>query len=81
MSQNDGQQAPGDFEGLSDVDIAWFMMEMMEGNRRLYDVLLSLLSAQTSADKARELQAMHERGEFLFPPAWTGDQGGQDAGS
>lgn len=75
MSQTDSQQ---DDVGLSDVDIAWFMMEMMEGNRRIYDVLLSLLAVQTSADKAGELQAMHAAGKFLFPPAWSE---GRDAAS
>lgn len=81
MSQTDDAGSQTDDAGslddagfeLADIDMAWFMLETVETGRRLYDVLLALLAAQTDADKARELQELHESGRYLFPPAWSGD--------
>lgn len=61
---------PVDFD-LRNEDLAWYMLESLLTMRRIYDVQLALLADATSADKSRELQAMHERGEYLAPPAWV----------
>lgn len=59
-----------DFD-LRNEDLAWYMLESLSTMRRIYDVQLALLADATSADKSRELQAMHDRGEYLAPPAWV----------
>lgn len=74
-----------DSEGVSDdtpddtlyeltlEDVLYFMGFMMDSQRRIYDVLLANLAAQGYNDKAHELQQMHERGQFLFPPPGQDD--------
>lgn len=62
-SVNDEQQPQ-----LTIDDVIYFMGWHMDSQRRIYDVLLSLFAAQGHGDKAKELQALHEQGKFLYPP-------------
>ncbi|MCA1799814.1 MAG: hypothetical protein LC650_00785 [Actinobacteria bacterium] len=57
-------------------DVAFFMMEHLESQRRIYDALLAMIS-MSSRDTANSLLSAHKRGEFLYPPPW-GDQLGDD---
>lgn len=52
-------------------DIAFFMMEQLESQRRVYDCLLTLIAAIAGDEAAVTLQETHERNEFLYPPAWV----------
>ena len=58
-------------------DVIYFMGFMMDGTRRNYDVLLTILhtlSLGTSNEgKAKELQELHEQGKFLYPPLYVED--------
>lgn len=53
-------------------DIAFFMALHIESQRRIYDVVLAQLAAVAGAEKAKELQQMHEQGNFLYPPEFDG---------
>jgi len=49
-------------------DIVFWMGWQMELGQRQYDVLLALLAALGQSGKAKELQQLHEQGEYLYPP-------------
>jgi hypothetical protein len=59
---------------ITPQDIAYTIGWMMNTHRRLYDVLLAILSTN-NADKAKELHQLHEDGLFLFPPPWVDGEG------
>lgn len=63
-NDNDAHDVPN----LTIDDIVYFMGWHMDSQRRIYDVLLSLLAAQGLNDKAKQLQTMHAEGKFLYPP-------------
>ena len=49
-------------------ELAWIGYIIVNSQFRIYDSLISLLAVLGGSDKAKSLQEMHERGEFLFPP-------------
>lgn len=53
---------------LTGEEIAWLASMHFHSQYRIYDALLSILAALGHADGAKSLQAMHEKGEFLYPP-------------
>lgn len=52
------------------TDEHYYAMMMLNSQFRIYDALLSLLAASTDASTAKALQALHEKGEFLYPPPY-----------
>jgi hypothetical protein len=48
----------------------YYAMMMLNSQFRIYDALLSLLAATADPDTAKKLQALHEKGEFLYPPPY-----------
>jgi len=51
----------------------YYAMMMLNSQFRIYDALLSLLAASTDAQTAKALQALHEKGEFLYPPPYLNE--------
>lgn len=49
-------------------DIAWISSLIINSQFRIYDVLISLLAVLGGSEKAKQLQELHEKGGFLFPP-------------
>lgn len=64
-TDGDSNEAPLEFN-IEDV-IAW-MGFMMEAQQRNYDCMLTLIAASGHGDKAKQLQELHEQGQFLYPP-------------
>jgi hypothetical protein len=54
--------------GITGEEVAWLASMHFHSQYRIYDALLSILAALGHSDAAKNLQAMHERGEFLYPP-------------
>lgn len=55
-------------------DVVYFMGWHIDSQRRIYDCMLALIATLGENEKAKELQAMHERGQFLYPPPWAQGQ-------
>jgi hypothetical protein len=56
---------------LTDGDIIYAISWMMGAQARQYDCMLALISALGHPERAKQLQSLHARGEFLFPPDWA----------
>lgn len=84
MTYNDGKTSTDD--GTSDApdndltmdDVIYWMGWHMDSQRRLYDVLLTLVHFEALKTqnpdlygKAKELQELHEQGKFLYPPVYA----------
>lgn len=63
-------------ERLTEYDIIYWMGWHMDSQRRIYDVLLGLLASATTSEQAKQLQELHAKGEFLYPPLYA--QGDED---
>jgi hypothetical protein len=55
-------------EQISAAEVAWLASMHFHSQYRLYDAMLSILAALGHSQAAKDLQALHERGEFLYPP-------------
>lgn len=55
-------------EKLTVEDVAWLASMHMDIQFRLYDVMISILAATAGADTAKNLQQLHEDGQYLYPP-------------
>jgi len=53
---------------LSIEDFYAFTSLHLTGLFRIYDLLLVLIAADVSSDRAKDIQRIHEEGKFLFPP-------------
>ena len=60
------------WEDIEAGDVAFFMMEHLASQRRIYDALLALLAVK-NPDNAVDLLKQHRRGEYLYPPPWEDD--------
>jgi hypothetical protein len=58
---------------LTMEDVLYWMGWIMDSQRRMYDVQLAMLSALAEPAKAKQLQALHEEGRFLYPPVYVED--------
>lgn len=45
---------------------------------RIYDALLAILSSLAGSDKAKQLQQLHETGQYLYPPPFMEYEDGED---
>lgn len=45
---------------------------------RIYDALLAILSSLAGSEKAKQLQQLHETGQFLYPPPFMEYEDGED---
>jgi hypothetical protein len=61
-------------EEVSTEELAWIAYMLVNSQFRIYDVLISMLAVTGGSDKAKSLQDMHERGEFLFPPPYIEEE-------
>lgn len=58
---------------INNEELAYMAFLLINSNFRIYDTLITLVAGLVGADQAKQLQAMHERGEFLFPPPFLSD--------
>jgi hypothetical protein len=56
---------------ISPEEVAWLATVHLNSQLRIYDALLSILAAVGSSQAAKDLQQLHEQGEFLYPPPFS----------
>ena len=49
-------------------ELAWIAYIIVNSQFRIYDALISILASTAGSDRAKQLQQLHEEGQFLFPP-------------
>ena len=61
-----------DYEEEVDIeDLTWVMYLYLNSNIRIYDALLTLIAGLVGSDKAKQLQQIHEKGQYLYPPPFV----------
>lgn len=64
-----------DSEEIETEELAWIAYMLINSNVRMYDALISILAVLGGSEKAKQLQELHESGEYLFPPPYLGPDG------
>jgi hypothetical protein len=55
-------------------ELSWVMYLYLNSNIRIYDALLTLIAGLVGSEQAKNLQQLHEKGSFLYPPPYLQQQ-------
>lgn len=55
---------------VSTEELAWIAYMLINSNIRMYDVLMGIFASLAGSEKAKQLQELHEDGNYLFPPSF-----------